>query len=169
MSASGPVNPEDALLAFRACLGQFATGVSVVTCSGSDGHPCGITANSFSSVSLEPPLVLWNIAKASNSLNDFLHTNDFAIHILTNRQVDLSKQFAKSDHTQFDGVRFDRSPANVPILPDCLAVFECSRYQVHDAGDHYIIVGHVDRFSWDKSEPLVFFSGKYRRLDGEAD
>lgn len=157
------------MLAFRACLGQFATGVSVVTCSGSDGHPCGITANSFSSVSLEPPLILWNIAKSSNSLQAFLHAKEFAVHVLTDRQQALSIQFARSDHTLFDGVTYSRSNANVPILPDCLAVFECSRHQVHDAGDHYIIVGHVDRFSWDKSDPLVFFSGNYRQLDSKTD
>lgn len=169
MSSTDSLNPEEAQLAFRACLGQFATGVTVVTCSGDDGHPCGITANSFSSVSLDPPLVLWNIAKSSNSLSAFLDASDFAVHILTDEQLPLSIQFARSDHTMFNGVNFGRSNAGVPILPDCLALFECSTRQIHDSGDHHIIVGHVDRFTWTHGEPLLFFRGRYRRLGDFAD
>lgn len=163
------LNPEDALLAFRACLGQFATGVTVVTCGAADGHPRGITANSFSSVSLEPPLILWNIAKSSNSFRDFLQTKHFAIHILSKQQQALSSHFARTDHTRFDGVKIRTSDAGVPLLPNCLAVFECSTYQTHDCGDHHIIVGHVDRFTWERSEPLLFFSGSYRGLGDTLD
>lgn len=164
MSVSKPIHPEDAMRAFRACLGQFATGVTVVTCGAADGHPCGITANSFSSVSLEPPLVLWNIAKISNSLRDYLNAKHFAIHILAENQETLSRHFARSDHTLFDDVEFSNSDAGVPILPGCLAVFECSTHQIHDAGDHYIVVGHVDQFIWDRNQPLLFFSGNYHTL-----
>lgn len=113
--------------------------------------------------------MLWNIAKSSNSLHDFLKATHFAIHILTDEQTALSLQFAKSDHTLFDGVDFDKSDVGVPILPGCLAVFECSTYQIHDCGDHHIIVGHVDRFFWDRAEPLIFFSGHYRRVGDAAD
>ena len=169
MSTSDNDNPEDEQLSLRACLGQFATGVSVITCSGDDGHPCGITANSFSSVSLEPPLVLWNIAKSSNSLEAYLQASDFAIHVLRAEQLPLSIQFARSDHTMFDGVDFSRSETNVPILPDCLAVFECSTQAIHESGDHYIIIGHIDRFRWDKSEPLLFFRGRYRQIGDTLD
>lgn len=169
MSTTETIDPEKSQLAFRTCLGQFATGVTVVTCSAADGHACGITANSFSSVSLEPPLILWNIAKSSNSLDAYLQAKDFAIHILSADQLALSIQFARSDHTMFDGVSYDRSAANVPILPDCVAVFECSTDQIHDSGDHYIIVGKVDRFTWDKSEPLLFFRGRYRELGDKID
>lgn len=169
MSTSESKDPEEAQLAFRACLGQFATGVAVVTCSGSDGHACGITANSFSSVSLEPPLVLWNIAKSSNSLDEFLNARDFAIHILSADQHAFSVQFAQFDHTMFDGVSFDRSEADVPLLADCLAVFECSTHQIHDSGDHYIIIGHVDRFTWKRGSPLLFFRGRYRQLGETID
>ena len=169
MSTTETMNPEDSQLAFRTCLGQFATGVTVVTCSAADGHACGITANSFSSVSLEPPLILWNIAKSSHSLDAYLQAKDFAIHILSVDQLALSVQFARSDHTMFNGVRYDRSAANVPILPDCLAVFECSTHQIHDCGDHYIIVGKVDRFGWDKSQPLLFHRGRYRKLGDKID
>jgi len=169
MSSTKTIDPEESQLAYRTCLGQFATGVSVVTCSAADGHACGITANSFSSVSLEPPLILWNIAKSSNSLDAYLQAKDFAIHILNADQLALSIQFARSDHTMFNGVSYERSAANVPILPNCAAVFECSTHKIHDSGDHYIIVGRVDRFTWEKSEPLLFFRGRYRKLGDKID
>lgn len=158
------LSPENASRAFRACLGQFATGVTVVTCLGSSGHRCGITANSFSSVSLEPPLILWNIARESNSLEDFLTAQRFAVHILSDKQEELSVHFARTDHTLFDTIKYKDSEFGVPLLPDCLATFECSTHQVHEAGDHYIIIGHVDSFSWDRKNPLLFFSGSYRDL-----
>lgn len=158
------LSPDDAARAFRACLGQFATGVTVVTCRSSAGYRCGITANSFSSVSLEPPLILWNIAKASNSLQDFLAADHFAVHILTAAQESLSRHFARTDHTLFDNVEYSDSEHGVPLLPGCLAVFECSTHRIVEAGDHHIILGHVDRFSWERAEPLLFFSGSYRDL-----
>lgn len=158
------LNPEEATLAFRACLGQFATGVTVVTCISGAGHPCGITANSFSSVSLDPPLVLWNIAKESNSLDDFLTAKHFAIHILSATQEMVSRQFARTDHTLFDNIEYEHSDHGVPLLSGCLALFECSTHAIHDAGDHHIIIGHVDSFTWDRADPLLFFSGSYRTL-----
>ncbi|NNC77056.1 MAG: flavin reductase family protein [Woeseiaceae bacterium] len=158
------LNPEEASRAFRACLGQFATGVTIVTCRGAEGHRCGITANSFSSVSLDPPLILWNIARESNSFSDFLAAKHFAVHILTDKQESLSVHFARTDHTLFDSVEFADSEHGVPLLPNCLATFECSTHQIHEAGDHYIIIGHVDSFTWDRADPLLFFSGNYRDL-----
>ncbi len=158
------LSPDEAARAFRACLGQFATGVTVVTCRSAAGHRCGITANSFSSVSLDPPLILWNIAKESNSLKDFLAADHFAVHILTSEQEALSQHFARTDHTLFDNVKYSDSQHGVPLLPDCLAVFECSTHAIYEAGDHHIIVGHVDSFSWERADPLLFFSGNYRDL-----
>lgn len=158
------LNPEEATLAFRACLGQFATGVTVVTCNSATGHPCGITANSFSSVSLDPPLILWNIAKESNSLDDFLAARHFAIHILADTQEAMSRHFARTDHTLFDSIDYEQSVQGVPRLHGCLALFECSTHEIHEAGDHHIIIGHVDSFSWDRADPLLFFSGDYRSL-----
>ncbi len=148
----------------RDCLGRFATGVTVVTCRDEAGRPCGITANSFSSVSLEPPLVSWNIAKSSNSLDAFVDAERFAIHVLSHEQLAVSVHFARTDHTRFEGIDFEDSAHGVPILADCLAVIECSSRAVHEAGDHYIIVGQVDRYVWENSDPLLFFGGRYRRL-----
>lgn len=148
----------------RKCLSKFATGVTVVTCRNADDAPCGITANSFSSVSLEPPLVSWNIAKESNSLQAYLDAKKFAIHVLAEDQGAISTHFARTNHTRFDGIDYSASAAGVPILPNCLALLECSTFQVHDCGDHYIIVGEVDRFSAKSAKPLLFFDGHYDLL-----
>ena len=152
----------------RECLGRFATGVTVVTCRGSEG-PCGITANSFSSVSLEPPLVLWNIAKVSNSLQAYLDAEHFAINVLAAGQQELSSYFAQSDHTVFNGIDYDTSARGVPLLPDSVARFECRTHQVHDCGDHYIIVGEVESFRSDEREPLLFYNGRYVAMSERRD
>jgi len=144
----------------RRALGKFATGVTVVTCQGSAG-PCGITANSFSSVSLQPPLVLWNIAKVSNSLQAFLDAEYFAVNILSAEQQHLSAHFALSDHTLFADIEYATNGKAVPLLPDTVACFECRTHQVHDCGDHYIIVGEVESFRADDKQPLLFFGGEY--------
>lgn len=163
MSSTEPLDG-NRMQAFRDCLGQFATGVTVVTCSAADGHPCGITANSFSSVSLQPPLVVWNIAKSSNSLRAYLQAQHFAVHILKAEQKALSIHFARTDHTLFKDIEYSRTNTGVPVLHDYLAVLECSTHQIHDCGDHHIVVGHVDRFQVEGTEPLLFFGGDYRSL-----
>lgn len=155
----------DDMREFRQCLGKFATGVTVVTCADDDGKPYGITANSFSSVSLEPRLILWNIAKVSNSLQAFLDAECFAINILARDQQDLSVHFAKSDHTLFDSIQIDRSEQNVPLLPGTLGRFECQTRQIHECGDHYIIIGEVQKYEATGVEPLLFFEGNYAALE----
>ncbi len=157
----------DDMKKFRQCLGKFATGVTIVTCADDEGRPYGITANSFSSVSLEPHLILWNVAKVSNSLRAFLDAEYFAINLLTRDQQDLSSHFAKSDHTLFDTIEIDRSQENVPLIPGTLACFECRTHQIHDCGDHYIVVGEVLRFASSEREPLLFYNGDYAALDAE--
>ncbi len=147
----------------RQCLGKFATGVAVVTCHGVGG-PCGITANSFSSVSLEPPLVLWNIAKVSNSLQAYLDAEYFAINILGADQRTLSSHFAQSDHTRFNNIEYTTSDQDVPLLPGTVACFECRTHQIYDCGDHYIIIGEVENHASDDGEPLLFYGGQYARI-----
>jgi 3-hydroxy-9,10-secoandrosta-1,3,5(10)-triene-9,17-dione monooxygenase reductase component len=154
----------DDMKKFRQCLGKFATGVTIVTCADDEGRPYGITANSFSSVSLEPRLILWNVAKVSNSLQAFLDADYFAINLLARDQQVLSSHFAKSDHTLFDTVEINRSQENVPLIPGALACFECRTHQIHDCGDHYIVIGEVVRFDESDTEPLLFFGGKYAAL-----
>ncbi len=147
----------------RNALGRFATGVTVVTCQGSSG-PCGITVNSFSSVSLQPPLVLWNIAKVSNSLQAYLDAEHFAINVLRADQESISSHFAMSDHTRWNGIEYTKSGNDVPLLPDTLACFECRTHQIHDCGDHFIIIGEVERYRYGEGQPLLFFAGDYGRM-----
>ncbi len=154
-------------LSFRQCLGKFATGVSVVTCVDANGDPCGITANSFSSVSLEPPLVLWNIAKVSNSLDAYLQAEHFAINVLSESQEDVSSHFAKSDHTLFDDVLHETSANGSPLLADTIAQFECQTYAIHECGDHHIIVGEVLDYRSTERGPLLFFGGRYEELKNQ--
>jgi len=150
--------------AFRQCLGKFATGVTVVTCSDTDGNPCGITANSFSSVSLEPPLVLWNIAKVSHSLDAYMQANYFAINVLSAEQQALSVHFARSDHTMFKGVEYTLSDNDVPLLPDTIATFHCRTHQIHDCGDHFVVIGEVTAHASTDADPLLFYSGEYQSI-----
>lgn len=152
----------------RECLGRFATGITVVTCRGSEG-PCGITANSFSSVSLEPPLVLWNIAKVTNSLQAYLDAEHFAVNVLSAGQQELSSHFAQSDHTVFNGIDYETSARGVPLLPDSVACFECRTHQVYDCGDHYIIVGEVENYRAHDREPLLFYNGQYVAMSESQD
>lgn len=159
---------EEKALELRRCLGKFATGVAVVTCQGSKG-PCGITANSFSSVSLEPPLVLWNIAKVSQSLRAYLEAEHFAINVLAEGQRDISRHFAQSDHTVFNGIEYTRSDRDVPLLPGAIACFECRTWDVHECGDHYIIVGKIERFRSNEGLPLLFFGSEYRRCGDKVE
>ena len=151
----------DEMTKFRQRLGRFATGVTVGSGRDQDFEPCGITANSFSSVSLEPPLVLWNIAKVSNSLGAYLNAEHFAINILSSQQQSLAAHFAKSENGLFDDIGCKDSQHSVPILSDTLAHLECRTHAVHDCGDHHIIVGEVIDFRLSDNEPLIFYGGNY--------
>ena len=151
--------------AFRRCLGKFATGVTVVTCLDAAGRPCGITANSFSSVSLDPPLILWNIAKVSNSLEAYKQAEYFAINVLSADSQSVANHFARSDHTLFANVEHVMSERGSPLLPDTLAQFECRTDAIHDCGDHFIIIGKVVEFRSTDRDPLLFFAGQYRKLE----
>lgn len=149
-------------LALRRSLGHFATGVTVVTCCAPDGRACGITANSFSAVSLEPPLVLWNIAKVSNSLHAYLDAEYFAIHVLKAEQQYVAEHFARTDHTRYNGIEHTISEQNVPILPGVLARFDCRTQEILEGGDHHIIIGKVQAHTASDGAPLLFFGGEYR-------
>ncbi len=147
----------------REGLGKFATGVTVVTCQGRDG-PCGITANSFSSVSLLPPRVLWNIDKASTTLQAYLDAEHFAINVLSTEQQLLSAFFARAQRCTFDEVEHTLSGHGVPVLKGVLACFECRTYDVIECGDHFIIIGDVEDFHFADGEPLLFFNSRYHWL-----
>lgn len=148
--------------ALRDALGRFATGVTVVTVFTDDG-PVGITANSFAAVSLDPPLVLWSPARASSRFDLFVEARHFAIHVLHAGQADLCARFTRGG-LGFEGLSFGYTDEGVPLLPETLARFECSRHAVHEGGDHAIVVGLVQRVTMRAGEPLLFAQGRFGRF-----
>jgi 3-hydroxy-9,10-secoandrosta-1,3,5(10)-triene-9,17-dione monooxygenase reductase component len=155
-------------LAFRKALGAFATGVTVVTARGSDGHAVGVTANSFNSVSLDPPLVLWSLNRASASLRAFIEGTGFAVHILAANQQLLSDRFASRMENRFADLPFERGIGGAPLLAGCAAQFQCRLAFRYDGGDHEILVGEVVTFSHSTLPPLVYHGGRYGAVTGLA-
>jgi len=151
----GPETSSD----FRTTLGRFATGVTVVTTM-TDRGPLGITANSFASVSLDPPLVLWCPAKFSKRYTAFVEASHFSIHVLGTEQEDLSARFAR-DGFDFDGANWTTCDNGSPVLRDCIARFECATHASHEGGDHRIIVGRVLQAAWREGAPMLFHGGAY--------
>jgi 3-hydroxy-9,10-secoandrosta-1,3,5(10)-triene-9,17-dione monooxygenase reductase component len=146
---------------FRQALGNFTTGVTIVTTRDDDTHDIGLTANSFNSVSLDPPMVLWSLAKSSLSLHAFVQAEYFAVHILSAQQQTLSERFAKRGVDKFAGLEIGRGVGGIPLLEGCAARFECRTAFRHEGGDHEIFVGEVLHFDQFDCAPLVFHSGRY--------
>lgn len=144
---------------FRDALGSFATGVCVVTTRGEQG-PVGITVNSFSSVSLDPPLVLWCPAKNSTRYDAFINAPHFAIHVLREDQEDAARAFV-SQADAFMGLTPQDNPRGVPTFDDCVARFDCDLETTHDAGDHTIIIGRVTEAFHRPGKPLLFHAGRF--------
>lgn len=153
--------------ALRSAFGRFATGVTIVTAASPNG-PVAITANSFSSVSLTPPLVLWALGRSSRRFPYFEGAAHFAIHVLTSKQGDLCRRAGKDMH----GLLAESLTINaegVPVLHECLARFECRRHAVYDGGDHKIIVGEVLRVAMrEDGDPLGFLDGMLQRFNGSS-
>lgn len=147
--------------ALRDALGAFATGVTIITAQGGDKRDVGVTANSFNSVSLDPPLVLWSLNRSSRSLEAFTSAGYFAVHILAANQKELSMRFASREADRFAGMPFKRGCGGAPLLPDCAARFQCRLAFVHDGGDHVILVGEVLEFEDCDRTPLIFHRGQY--------
>ena len=150
----------------RDALGCFATGVTIITTIGEDGEPIGLTANSFTSVSLDPPLVLFSLAKSSANLETFTKAGRFAVNVLHIGQQPLSNRFASREANRFEGVDWEvRFPDGSPILAGTLASFDCRTHACHEGGDHLMFVGEV-LHAWFEPhrDPLLYFKGKYRRL-----
>jgi flavin reductase (DIM6/NTAB) family NADH-FMN oxidoreductase RutF len=150
-------------------VGLFPTGVAVITAMTADGERLGTTVSSFASVSLDPPLLSFNLANSSQAFRQWASIPAFAVNILGESQSDLSTRFARSLTDKWDGVPSRPAQAiDAPLLPDALAWFECTTYATHEAGDHLIILGEVQclhRAKGGGTRPLVFFGSKYRRLD----
>lgn len=150
----------------RDALGCYSTGIILATANDSEGAPVGLTANSFTSVSLDPPLLLFCLAKSSSRLKTFESADFFAVNVLHVGQQQIVSHFAKRGATRFGEGSCERGISGLPIIADSLAVFECVRYSRHDAGDHVIFVGLIERARFTESgEPLVYYQGKFRRLE----
>jgi flavin reductase (DIM6/NTAB) family NADH-FMN oxidoreductase RutF len=149
----------------RDALGCFATGVTVVTCLNDEVEPAGITVNSFTSVSLDPPLLLVCLHKQAASATTLIEASHFAINVLQTGQQPASITFSTRVEDRFGSTPWSCGEAGAPILKDSLGVFECERFAVYDGGDHHILVGQVVKASFDAGlDPLLYFRGRYRRL-----
>lgn len=146
---------------FRKALGSFATGVTIITTNGPDGAPLGLTVNSFNSVSLNPPLVLWSLANNSMSLPAFRAASHWAVHVLAADQEELSGRFARRGENKFAGLEIDTGVNSIPLLQGCTARFQCRTAFQYEGGDHVIFVGEVLSFDRSEAPPLVFHSGRY--------
>jgi len=151
--------------AFRDALGCFTTGVAVVTAKTRNDRPIGVTVNSFSSLSLDPPLVLWSLSCHSATYSSFIEASHFAVHVLCEGQEHLCRQFARSGIDRFGGVELGEGLGGVPVVPEVAALFECRSLYRYWGGDHVIFIGRVDRCTrWPERRPLVFHQGQMKRL-----
>jgi flavin reductase (DIM6/NTAB) family NADH-FMN oxidoreductase RutF len=155
-------SPSFSSLEFRAALGMFATGVTIVTARGVDGAPVGLTANSFNSVSLTPPLVLWSLSRRAGSMAAFSAGSHYAINILAADQRALAERFASRHADRFAGVAWHAGTAGAPVIEGAVAVFECFNRSRYQEGDHVIFVGEVERCEHRAgAQPLIFHGGRY--------
>ncbi|MBR0936592.1 flavin reductase family protein [Bradyrhizobium jicamae] len=168
-----PVDPANELAAdnstidprdFRNALGTFATGVTIVTAMSDDGKPYGVTCNSFASVSLNPPLVLWSLGMFSQGLAIFQNSSHFTVNVLGVSQDVLASQFARSSGDKFAGVTWRPGLGNAPVLADAVASFQCRAANRYYGGDHVIFLGAVEAYAYNQKEPLLFARGQFGRF-----
>jgi flavin reductase (DIM6/NTAB) family NADH-FMN oxidoreductase RutF len=149
---------------YRRTCAQFTTGITVVTTLDSHGHPHGMTVNSFSSVSLDPPLVLVSIDLKNAILGHFISSSWFAINILAEHQEELSRRFSSPSENRFIDVSWHAGPSGTPLLDGVLAQLECSVVRTFEVGDHTVLIGEVRRAGYTEGKPLVFFDSAYRTI-----
>jgi len=159
-SGSSSLDPRD----FRNALGTFATGVTIITAVADDGKPYGLTCNSFASVSINPPLVLWSLGMYSQGVPIFQNASHFAVNVLGVSQQALASKFAKSGVDRFDGVDWKPGLGKAPLIADSVAYFQCRAANRYYGGDHVIFLGAVEAYAYNKSEPLLFVSGGFGRF-----
>ncbi len=149
----------------RSAFGRFATGVTVVTTVGANDRKVGMTASSFNSVSLDPPMVLWSAGTQASEYEVFANCDKFAVHVLSEKQTDLSNRFATPDIDKFEGVDWQLSSNNLPVLPDCPLCLQCETVASHQASDHKIIIGLVIDVDFGSEEPpLLYYGSAYHKL-----
>jgi flavin reductase (DIM6/NTAB) family NADH-FMN oxidoreductase RutF len=159
-SDNSPIDPRD----FRSALGTYATGVTIITAAAPDGKPYGLTCNSFASVSLYPPLVLWSLVVYSSSLTIFQNASHFTVNVLGVSQQALASKFAKSSDDKFTGVDWTPGLGNAPVLAESVANFQCRSVNRYYGGDHVIFLGAVEAYTYNAKEPLLFARGAFGRF-----
>ncbi|GLP96411.1 flavin reductase family protein [Paraferrimonas sedimenticola] len=164
MSQSKDFDPQQ----FRHSLGKFATGVTIITTKAADGELIGMTASSFNSVSLDPPMVLWSIDRRALSLQAFTENEHFAVHVLGESQSEQSNLFARQGADKFGQVATSEGIGGVPLFEEYCARFQCRLVHQYEGGDHVIMVGQVLAFDTTDENPLIFHGGQYRQLAATA-
>ncbi|MET3907564.1 flavin reductase (DIM6/NTAB) family NADH-FMN oxidoreductase RutF [Bradyrhizobium sp. S3.3.6] len=159
-SDKSQIDPRD----FRSALGTYGTGVTIITATAADGKPYGITCNSFASVSLNPPLVLWSLGVYSSSLSVFQNASHFTVHVLGTSQQALANKFAKPSEDKFAGVDWMPGLGNAPVLAESVANFQCRSVNRYYGGDHVIFLGAVEAYAYNAKEALLFARGTYGRF-----
>ncbi len=157
MSSATPFDPRQ----FRRALGNFACGVTIVTAIDADGNKVGVTANSFNSVSLDPPLILWSLDKRSSAWETFQAAQHFTVNILASNQIELSNGFARPADDKYAGISFRQGFGGAPVFDGCSGNFQCSLFEHIDAGDHWILIGKVEVFEDFGRAPLLYHQGGY--------
>jgi 3-hydroxy-9,10-secoandrosta-1,3,5(10)-triene-9,17-dione monooxygenase reductase component len=160
----GPFEGGAESAALRSALGRFATGVTLATCHDASGAPVGLTVNSFGALSLDPPLVQWSLRCESPSLPAFQAAEHFAINVLTEAQIELSRRFASPSARRFELGRWSAGQFGAPVLVGSLAVFECRRRSAERHGDHVLLIGEVLHHTAHSGAPLLFHASRYRRM-----
>ena len=151
------------LVDLRHAFGRFGTGVTVITARSAGGLRAGVTANSFNTVSLDPPIVLWSLSIRSPSLATFRSAGHFAVNVLTLEQIELSQRFSRPAADKFAGVAFSEGIGGVPVIVGCAATIECTVADEHVVGDHVLFLGRVNRYAHEEAAPLLFLNGRYAR------
>jgi flavin reductase (DIM6/NTAB) family NADH-FMN oxidoreductase RutF len=155
------INPDE----FRAVLGRFPSGVTVVTTKDKDGSDQGMTVSAFCSVSLDPPLILVSIEKSASAYEALTKAAGFIVNILSAEQEQLARRFSIIDIDRFEGVGFTRSSSGCAILDDVLGMLECRRHSLYEGGDHTIILGEVETTRVESGTPLLYYRGGYAQLE----
>jgi flavin reductase (DIM6/NTAB) family NADH-FMN oxidoreductase RutF len=158
---NSPIDPRD----FRNALGTYGTGVTIVTAMSADGKPYGVTCNSFASVSLNPPLVLWSLGMFSQGLPIFQNASHFAVNVLDVSQQELALRFSKSSGEKFAGVEWKPGLGNAPVIAGSVAQFQCRAVNRYYGGDHIIFLGAVEAYSYNGQEPLLFARGGFGKFN----
>jgi flavin reductase (DIM6/NTAB) family NADH-FMN oxidoreductase RutF len=154
---SGALDPLD----LRRAFGRFGTGVTVITTRSPSGARFGVTANSFNTVSLKPPIVLWSLSEKSPSLAAFRSAGRFVVNVLALDQLELSHRFARPAADKFAGLACSEGLGGMPVLAGCVATIECSIVNAQEVGDHVLFLGQVERYAYEHAAPLLLCNGQY--------